>query len=175
MQDSTHRIRKCDCTLLPLGKLRLLQLRSIILQVPPIGMLMQLQDCGQPRKLGVFGRVQIQSRDWRAAPGKELLLTSEWALLCRSSPTTAISEHGVAAVVGRGEEILANRESSESLTECKFNREIGEPHLVRSSSCPVSGRCYAGARRRRRTVHTVLRRSWVAVRKFSPTAKARSL
>ena len=96
---------------------------------------------GQPRKLGVFERVQIQSRDWRAAPGKELLLTSEWALLCRSSPTTAISAHGVAAVVGSGEEILANRESSESLNECKFNREIGEPHLVRSSSCPVRGRC----------------------------------
>ena len=73
MQDSTHRIRKCDCTLLPLGKLRLLQLRSIILQVPPTGMLIQLQDS-------------------------------------------------------------ANRESSESLDACKFNRGIGEPHLVRSSS-----------------------------------------
>ena len=55
--------------------------------------------------------MQIQSRDWRATPGKELLLPSEWALLCRSSPATANSAHSVAAVVGSGEEILANRES----------------------------------------------------------------
>ena len=40
---------------------------------------------GQPRKLGVFEPVQIQSRDWRAAPGKELLLPSAWALLTLDS------------------------------------------------------------------------------------------